>query len=292
MLEEVKDKVAAKSGVVRIGSLCSGLGTEILSATAISEAWTSSLSSKLEFRHEFVCEITKKKRDLLLKTHEDVQCVFDDVLALGRKKAYCYRAEEKIDVPSGLDILAAGFSCKSFSLLNGARGQASVLNARQSTGKTLEGVRRYVKEHRPCTIILENVAGIMQQHDVGKSRTAADEVVLMFKKLNYIGVYLPIDSRMFLLPQSRQRVWFFFKERPTDGDEAMPPRAMETMAIFKRGAHFKLEDVVGDTASTYEAKDRAGEKYIQKHDNYASVTGSGAPIAHIPEVHQNQITST
>ena len=44
--------------VLRVGSLCSGMGTDAIALAAVEKAWqTLGLRSDLKFKHEFFCEI-------------------------------------------------------------------------------------------------------------------------------------------------------------------------------------------------------------------------------------------
>ena len=211
-----------------------------------------------------------------MDAHPEVKTVFNDVLSMGRKKGYCHRAEENVEIPANLDILFAGFSCKSFSVLNTSRGEASVTNKKQSTGKTLEGVRRYVKAHAPRAMVFENVMGMLQETGAGVS-SAADQVVNIFTKMGYKGTYMAVDSRNYLLPQSRHRVWFWFIKLTDEAGDADDKddqlSACETMKLFYRPEAMPLTGVVGDATSDYVAKERPGDKWIKKHDSFAESNG-------------------
>ena len=87
-------------------------------------------------------------------------CLFDDVLKMGRQTAYCHRREANTRIPDDLDILVAGFSCKSVSALN--MTTKDIRDTSSSTGSTLKGVLKYLSNHRPKLALLENVKGILQ----------------------------------------------------------------------------------------------------------------------------------
>jgi hypothetical protein len=194
-LEEVKSLGALDSivqavrgcegQVVRVGSLCSGLGTDIMACHALQRAWGAlGTSVSLTFKHEMTCEISPYKRGHLKQTFPESGPIFDDVKKLGRQTAHDYREDIKATtIPSNLDILLAGFSCKSLSSLNVSK--SDIRDRGSTTGATLDGVLKYVKAHHPKVLILENVRGIAQR--VGGGDTS---MMAVLKKLLHRHTYM------------------------------------------------------------------------------------------------------
>ena len=90
-LADVQETINKRS-IITVGSLCSGIGTDVIAATALNEAWALKQSSlgttgQLHIKHVMLCEISKTKRDVLMASYGEVPYVFDDVTKMGAKSA-------------------------------------------------------------------------------------------------------------------------------------------------------------------------------------------------------------
>ena len=257
--------------VLRVGSLCSGMGTDAIALAAVEKAWqTLGLRPDLKFKHEFFCEISTQKCDVLKESFPEVPHIFRDVGHMGRQTAMCYKCGEVHEVPSRLDVLIAGFSCKSVSSLNNAK--KSITDRSGSTGETLSGLLKYAKEHKPRLMILENVMGIIHK------QAGAENMMVILKRMlkarGYHGGYAAVNSRNYLLPQSRHRVWMWFVRT---NDATFYPKAVATMKAFSQDKHFELEPLVNlKTTAKMASRCPASEKkikYLETHDEFAKAHG-------------------
>ena len=105
-----------------------------------------------------------------------------------------------------LTFFIAGFVCKSVSTENNDRGnnRTCIADATGLTGRTFDGVRRYVERFRPKLVICENVMGLLKRFRGGEPQIHAVRAV--FAKLGYSFQHVAVDTRDFFLPQRRPRV--------------------------------------------------------------------------------------
>lgn len=100
------------------------------------------------------------------------------------------------DIPDH-DILCAGFPCQPFSI-GGKR-----LGFEDTRGTLFFDVLRILKEKRPATFFLENVAGLCN-HDDGKT---IDTIISCLKEIDYIPIFKVINAKDVGYPQNRAR-WY------------------------------------------------------------------------------------
>jgi len=107
------DNMVYKKPAWRVGSLCSGWGTEAITGRGIEKAWDMlerelNLSVPITFCHEMMVEVMPTKRDILMEAHPNCGAFFGDVADINKDMAWCYKAGKEIPVPSNLDIVFAG----------------------------------------------------------------------------------------------------------------------------------------------------------------------------------------
>jgi site-specific DNA-cytosine methylase len=254
---------------LRIGSLCTGFGTDAMACDALSDAWTIlagelGLRGDFKFKHEMMCEVVQKKRDVLIKGFDHCGVVIGDITETSEKFAWCHKAGRLAKVPSDLDILFAGFSCKALSALLQFRGKTNISSTESSTGKTWDGVQRYCAEHKPKILILENVLGLLAKGRIQVVMSALEEI-------GYIGTYLTLASRNYLLPQTRQRVWLYFVRRDTGLDLTT---MIDIVKFFKRDQHVPLMNVIKSEGKPLgQVTSRPGDKWVDKHNEFAKPHG-------------------
>ena len=194
---------------LRLGTLCSGTDAP----AAVCRALCAALPGVLEVEHCFSCENSAKKRAWILQNFREVPHIFGDVRELCNDVAFDYVSNEFVLVPS-VDIVVAGFVCKSVSAENNKRHLFSdcIRDVSGSTGETFKGVMDYVRRFRPLLVICENVAGLVKRNH-GASPVIND-VAQEFATCGYAFGYRLLDTRDYLLPQRRQRCWMWaFRER-------------------------------------------------------------------------------
>jgi len=107
--------------------------------------------------------------------------------------------ETKAQIPEKFDVLCAGFPCQAFSIA-GKRG-----GFEDTRGTLFFDVAEIIKRHRPRTIFLENVKGLIS-HDRG--RTLKTILKVLREDLNY---FVPepqiINAKDFGVPQNRERIF-------------------------------------------------------------------------------------
>jgi len=109
------------------------------------------------------------------------------------------KKETKDYIPTGFDVLCAGFPCQAFSIA-GKRG-----GFEDTRGTLFFDVAEIIKKHKPKAFMLENVKGL-SNHD--KGRTLATILNVLRNDLNY---YVPdpevMNAKNFGVPQNRERIF-------------------------------------------------------------------------------------
>jgi len=101
-------------------------------------------------------------------------------------------------LPSGTDVLSAGFPCQDLS-------QAGLTKGIDGARSGLVGeIFRLVKDSRPRTVVLENVPFMLQLHAGEPMRRIIDA----FEEMGYRWAWRVVDTNSFGLPQRRERVFF------------------------------------------------------------------------------------
>lgn len=135
------------------------------------------------FHASLLCDVLPSSRAVLRARFPDV-AYHDDLRTLR-------------SLPSGTDILCAGFPCQDLS----QAGRTAGLEGERSG--LIGEVFRLLRRKRVPTIVVENVP-FMLQLDGGR---AMREIVDEFERLGYRWAYRVVDSFGFGLPQRRERVF-------------------------------------------------------------------------------------
>lgn len=102
-------------------------------------------------------------------------------------------------IPTGFDVLCAGFPCQAFSIA-GKRG-----GFEDTRGTLFFDVAKIIRDKQPKAIFLENVKGL-KSHDKGKTL----ETILNVLR-NDLGYYVPdpeiMNAKEFGVPQNRERIY-------------------------------------------------------------------------------------
>ena len=135
------------------------------------------------FETELLCEIAPPARAVLDRRFP-ATAKHDDIRTLA-------------SLPSGVDVLTAGFPCQDLSQAGRTRGLAG-----KSSGLVSE-IFRLLDRRATKIVLLENVS-FMLQLDGGR---AIDTLVRAFEERGYRWAYRVVNSLAFL-PQRRERVYF------------------------------------------------------------------------------------
>jgi len=114
---------AQAGGVLRVGTLCSGTDSPI----PVIERLGKMIGLKVE--HIFSCEFAPKKQEWIRRNFEGLKYLFTDVKEVGfQEYAMDVLSKKMVKVPT-VDLIIAGFVCKSVSTENNEREKY----ARQAT---------------------------------------------------------------------------------------------------------------------------------------------------------------
>lgn len=188
---------------LRVGTMCSGTDSPILAMNAIAKA-LEGRQGAFEVQHCFSCEIDKDKQ-LFLRKNFAFDALFNDVCELGDETAHDELSGQRVAVPTGLDIIIAGFSCKDLSGMNRFKKSLEEMG---TSGTTLQGCLDYILRHRPRIAIFENVKNIALL-DSATGLRPVDLVMEALKRLGYRAGWKFLNTRNYYLPQSRARVWMW-----------------------------------------------------------------------------------
>mmetsp|Transcript_14282 Transcript_14282/g.33747 ORF Transcript_14282/g.33747 Transcript_14282/m.33747 type:complete len:454 (+) Transcript_14282:95-1456(+) len=221
---------------LRVGTLCSGTDSPIPVIHTLGKV------TGLKVEHVFSCEWAPKKQEWIRRNFPDLQYLFSDVKEVGsNEQAYDLLSKKMVAVPS-VDLIIAGFVCKSVSTENNEREKysACIDDATGQTGETFSGTREYMRRHRPGMVICENVAGLAKRNQGRDPQVFS--VMSAFKDLGYAADWRLVDSRHFQLPQRRQRCWMWacLGGDDTEVKEQVP----DTLTKLASTRHVKLEKLL------------------------------------------------
>lgn len=222
--------------------MCSGTDSPI----AVLKTLAKALHGRLVVEHTFSCENDTRKQKWIKQNFPDLRLLFDDVKVLHIGRAYSIVTGEVEDVPQ-VDIVIAGFVCKSVSTQNADRDlYADCINDETGmTGETFSGVMKYVKKYKPAMVICENVLGLI--HRNGGRPAVIHNVKASFNKAGYAFGHQKLDTRSYLLPQRRNRVWMY-AFRGTENEQAILHTsscisALASKDFFSLDELFRMADI-------------------------------------------------
>ena len=158
-------------------------------ATLFSGVGTPEQSLKhLQVEHEtiFACEIDKYARTTYLANNEAPNTFYDDVYNIDGNK---YKNQ--------IDILIGGSPCQSFSIAGKRMGTSC------PRGNLIYEYFRIVEESQPKVFIYENVKGFLS---IDKGETFKN-FVQSFKDLGYTVYHQVLNTKDYLVPQNRERIY-------------------------------------------------------------------------------------
>ena len=184
---------------ISLGTLCSGGDFVVLVCRALAGSLSSLATKHVSVTDAFACEANPEVR--AFRERAVAGCLgpcWPDVHNL------------PLDSMGHCDLLVFGSSCKSLSRQNNNPVSLENVDASDpaaSSGSTLHGCFSYVERHLPKIVIMENVVGLLQPVRRGSSTRNIDLLCSRLDALGYKHGHGVFDSRDFLVPQSRARVY-------------------------------------------------------------------------------------
>nr|XP_036585066.1 DNA repair protein RAD8 [Colletotrichum truncatum]KAF6794834.1 DNA repair protein RAD8 [Colletotrichum truncatum] len=246
-----------------IGTMCSGTDGPIMALQEFEDALGAcGLSGTMKFEHKFSVEIEPFKQAFIDRNVRPTGEIFRNVYDLGRPGAVTAMTASgsMAPIPTEVDILIAGSSCVDFSSLNTQKQKIAELSgmkkifkavmkndsgpivaleddesflrdlnsltenldAERESTKTFISILQYARQYRPKIVILENVMSAPWN----EFRT------FWFSNIGYHAAVTPVDSKNFLVPQTRQRKYLIAIDARyygLDGAESISEKWVELM---------------------------------------------------------------
>jgi hypothetical protein len=194
---------------ISVATMCSGTESPLLAFELLSKALKKAGQPSLNVHQKFAAEIEVFKQ-AFIERNQSPEIIFRDVREFIPDDATtaitAYGAEAEI--PSGLDVLIAGFVCKDLSRLN---SQPKSLDDGGESGDTWRAIYSYAKRFRPSIVLLENVKGLSKLWN---------EVVSKWDNIGYEAAWLIRDTKRYHIPQTRERMYMIAIERSHYGKNA------------------------------------------------------------------------
>ncbi|CAK0790294.1 unnamed protein product [Prorocentrum cordatum] len=217
---------------LRVGTACSGTDSPVAVFRGLAKAMP-----RLKVEHTFSCESDVKKRQWITDNFPDLPYLFGDIQELPTGAAFNYITGKAAQVPP-VDILIAGFVCKSVSLENNERNKYAncIKEACGFTGITFQGMIQYVQQFQPAVVICENVEGLVKKNR--GLEPVVNHVKDEFASSGYAFHHKVLDSRDFLLPHRRKRCWMWaFRGLAHAGAAAL---AGEAVLALRQERHWEM----------------------------------------------------
>jgi site-specific DNA-cytosine methylase len=199
-LDDVLKKLNGRQ--INVATMCSGTESPLLAFEMLSKALEQAGHAPLNVHQKFAADIEVFKQ-AFIERNQSPEIIFRDVREFipdnARTAITAYGAEANI--PSGLDVLIAGFVCKDISRLN---SQPKGLEDDGESGDTWRAIYSYAKRFRPSIVLLENVKGLSKLWN---------EVVALWDNIDYEAAWLIRDTKRYRIPQTRERMYMIAIER-------------------------------------------------------------------------------
>ena len=188
---------------IRIGTVCSGTDLIIPCARQmLARLYQHCGLDQPKMIHAFAVESNPAKQTFILKNHNPIR-LFADLFEMSGSTAWDVKSGAVQHIPE-VDIVFAGFSCKTFSTLSAKRNADCLRSRAGSSGSTYGGVVDYITKHIPKMVLLENVLSMLR----GKwAKKNLDELGRMGKDRGYIVAWSKMNASEGGLPQNRPRVY-------------------------------------------------------------------------------------
>lgn len=254
-LEEAVTLATAENRPLRVGTACSGTDSPVAVFAALAEA-----VPRLRIEHTFSCEFDKKKRKWITDNFPKLPFLFGDIQELPKGRAWNYVTEMEVQVPQ-VDILIAGFVCKSVSLENNEREKYAncIKEGNGLTGITFQGMIQYVAKYQPSVVICENVEGLTRRNR--GAEPVINHVREEFLSRGYAFEHKVLNSRDYLLPHRRNRCWMWaFRGQQHQGSATLAGEdvvALGQEKFWKMSSFFRTVKARDDNSRPLVARERA-----------------------------------
>lgn len=219
--------------MIRVATLFSGVGTPEQSLKHL----------KVEHETVFACEIDKYARTTYLANNQEPKTFYDDV----------YNIDGNI-YKDQIDILIGGSPCQSFSIAGKRMGTSC------PRGNLIYEYFRIVEESKPKVFIYENVKGFLS---IDKGETFKS-FVQSFKDLGYTVYHQVLNTKDYLVPQNRERIYIVgFKD---DVDFHFQE---------KQELKLRLKDMLEDEVDEKYLLSEKLVSYFEKHKEEQKEKGNG-----------------
>ena len=185
-----------KERPIKVATMCSGTESPLLALDEISKALQVAGHSPILIQHEFSAEIEVFKQAFIERNfHPKIlfRDVRDFICESSTTATTAYGAE--VEIPTGIDILVAGFVCKDLSSMN---NKGKSLEDGGETGDTWNAVYAYAKRFHPSIVLLENVKAV---------KATWEDVMGRWDRIGYEAEWVFCDTKNYYLPQTRERMY-------------------------------------------------------------------------------------
>ena len=159
---------------IKVGSDCSGLGTELLALHL----------AKIDHVAMFGSEIHASTRQIYHGLHGGNTNLHFDIF--------------KRPLPPTCDLYVAGPPCQTWSSL----GKGAGLDDLSGRGLVFYSCLKYISDQRPRAVVLENVVGLRNLHP-----SEFCDILTILKTIGYVVTWQILDTRDSGLPQRRPRLY-------------------------------------------------------------------------------------
>ncbi|CAL1146689.1 unnamed protein product [Cladocopium goreaui] len=207
------------SPAIKIGTICSGIGTQEMIGDIFAELWNNmDPDAPLKVEHTFLCENEGAKLKFLEEAFPSAVHIFTDMRDLHKGRARDYKDSNSYKNVPQVDGVISGFPCISVSPLN--MYDLEFRDTTQATGCGWQSVRQFIRKFRPQWAILENVKSLAHCRKADNYHKPVDHICSVMRKLGYIPAYDVVNTLNFGLPQSRARCWMMFIRADCQHDQA------------------------------------------------------------------------
>ena len=159
---------------IKVGSDCTGLGTELLALRL----------AKIDHVAVFGSELSETTRQIYYGLHGDKAKLYFDIFKRPKTQA--------------CDLYIAGPPCQTWSQM----GTRAGLDDLAGRGLVFYSCLEYIREQRPRAVVLESVVGLRNLHP-----SEFRDILTILKTIGYAVNWKILDARCCGLPQRRPRVY-------------------------------------------------------------------------------------
>ena len=120
----LQSALICSGGVIRVGTTCSGSDICVTVLRKCVEFLNNKCGNHVKVAHIFSCEANRRKRELILQQHADVEHIFENVSVFSKGRGFCFKCNKEHTTRKPLlaiDFFYCGPSCKDVSSLNQSR---------------------------------------------------------------------------------------------------------------------------------------------------------------------------